>query len=182
VDAKHGIAGFKAILESHKTNAYELLDRDGKFRVWRDLTAECKVEYILRDAAFYDVAFVHFADAVRGSVDKGAIEESALRLAMRTGRELHNLEKLFPDGGLTEPPSLAERVRELLGAESPGQEIGEMLAGDKLAAVFKEMRTDEAARKGEDAHRHRREALEHVLGGTTEPAAPEKSKDLGVER
>jgi hypothetical protein len=123
MDEKHRLSGFKALLESQKANSHYLEEPDGSFRLWRDLSAEARLEYIVKDAALYDVPFEQFAEAVRESIDYAAIEEGALRLAMRNGRELHDMEGFFPDDGRTEPPPpLVERVRELMNAESPEHE------------------------------------------------------------
>ena len=183
MDEKHRLSGFKALLESHKTDSYQLVDSDGDFRLWRDLSAEGRLEYIVKDAAFYDVPFEQFARAVRESVEPAAIEEAALRLAMRSGRELYDLEKLFPDDGRTEPPPpLVERVSDLLNADSPEHEDEEVLTCEKLAALFKEIRADEAAGKREDAHWHGKEAFQTILDGKTNAPATEKSKDKEIER
>jgi hypothetical protein len=151
MDEKQRISGFKALLASHKTNFSHLEDCDGNFRLWRDLSAEGKLESIVRDAAYYDVPFEHFAEAVRESVENA--EEAALRLAMRSVRELRDLESMFPDDERIEPaPPLRERIRELLNAQSPEHEDEVMLSGEALAALHKEMREDEVAAKREDAH------------------------------
>src|SRR6267378_3927697 len=101
MDEKHRESGFKALLAHSKANTCHLADADGDYRLWRDLSAEGKVEHIARDAAYYGVAFEPFAQAVRESIDIAAIEDAALRLAMRCVRELHELERLFPDDGRT---------------------------------------------------------------------------------
>ena len=82
MDEKHRLSGFRALLESHKTNTCHLAEADGSYRLWRDLSAEAKLKSIVRDAAYYDVPFVPFVEAVRESVDAAVIEEAAaLRLA-----------------------------------------------------------------------------------------------------
>ena len=182
MDEKHRVSGFKALLESYKTNSCHLMDPNGDFRLWRELSAEGKLEHIVRDAAYYDLSFEPFAQAVRESVDIAAIEEAALRLAFRSGRELHDLEKLFPDDGRTEPsPPLVERVAELLETQSPGHENEAVLSCEKLAALFKEIRADEAAGKREDAHRYRKETLQKTPDVRTE-APVEKGPDKDIER
>lgn len=183
MNEKHRLSGFKALLDSHKTDSYHLIDSDGEFRLWRDLSAEGKVESIVRDAAYYDVPFEQFAEAVRETVDNVALEEAALRLAFRSMRELHDLEKLFPDDGRTyAPPPLVERVSELLNAESPEHENEEVLTCEKLAALFKEMREEEAAGKREEAQWYGQEALRKILDLKTEARPAEKDKDKGIER
>jgi hypothetical protein len=129
-------------------------------------------------AAFYDVPYEHFAVAARESVGTAAIEEAALRLAMRCGRELHDLEKLFPDDGRTEaPPPLVEPVRELLDLESPAYRNAEALTPEGYAALFKEILADTAAGKREDAHWYGGESQEQPGEKTVENA-----KNRSIER
>ena len=183
MDNKLGLSGFKALLESHKTNAHYLEETDGSFRLWRDLSAEARLDYISRDAAWYDVPFEPFAQAVRESIDHAAIEEAALRLAKRSVRELHDLENLFPDDGRTEPPPpLVERVSELPNAESAEHDNEEVLTCEKLASLFKEMRADEAAGKHEDAHRSGKEAFQKLLDPKTTSPVADNGKDRDIER
>jgi hypothetical protein len=158
-------------------------ETDGSFHLWRDLSDEARLDHIVRDAAFYDVPFKQFTEAARESIDSGAIEEAALRLAMRSGRELFDLEKLFPDDGRTEPsPPLIERVSELLTAKSREQENDAGPTREGLTALFKEIRADEAATKREDAHWYGKEALEKILDGKKKDPALEKGKDKDFER
>jgi hypothetical protein len=183
MNKKQRLSGFKALLESEKSNSFYLEDADGNLRLWRELSAEGKLQWIVRDAAYYDVPFEPFAEAVRESVGNGAIEEAALRLALRSGRELHALEKLFPDDGRNESaPPLVERVAELLDAQSLEHESDAVLSCEKLAALFKEMRADEAAGKLEDAHRYDKEAVHKTLEEKTNAPAAEKAKDKDIER
>lgn len=56
------------------------------------------------------------------------------------------------------------------------------LTATEQAALFKEIRKDEAAGKREDAHWYGREAFQKILDGTTEAAAVEKGKAQGIER
>jgi hypothetical protein len=181
VDGKDDrVSGFKALLESHTTNSYHLIAPDGEFREWQDLSPEGRLEIIAKDAAYYDVPFEPFAQAVREAVDKDAIEEAALRLAMRSTRELHELEGLFPDDGRLEPPPpLVERVSELLNADRD-YEDEELLTGGNLTALFSELRADEAAAKREDAHGL--EALRKIAEEKTKTASAEKAKDRDIER
>ena len=59
----------------------------------------------------------------------------------------------------------------------------EYYTAEELAALFKEMRADEAAAKQEDAHCYGKEAFQKILDGKTKAApAVEKSKDRGIER
>jgi len=183
MDKKHRLSGFRALLEYHKTNSCHLEETDGSHRLWRELSAEAKLDYLTRDAAWYDVPFEEFAQAVRESIPNDVIQEAALRLAFRSGRQLHDLENLFPDDGRNESaPPLVERVNELLHAHSPEQEDDEVLNCEKLAALFKEMRADEAAAKREDAHGHGKQASRKTLDAKTGAAAVEKGKDKDIER
>jgi hypothetical protein len=143
MDEKHRISGFKALLKSHKRNSYHLEESDGDFQLWRDLSAEGRLKHIVRDAAFYDVPFEQFAEAVRESVDNAAIEEAALRLAMRSGRELHDLEALVPDDtGSNFPPTLMERVEALVHAEKHGRKSFDKLLEEKTKAPATEKGKD----------------------------------------
>jgi hypothetical protein len=183
MDEKQRLSGFKALLESHKRNSYHLIEPDGNMHLWREMSAEGRLESIARDAAFYDVPFEEFALAVRESIANAAIEEAALRLAMRSGRELHDLEKLFPDDGRTEsPPPLVERVRELLDAISSEHENEAALTGEGLAALRKEIVADTEAGKREDAHWYGKEAFQKIFNGKPEAPTAEKGKDRGIGR
>jgi hypothetical protein len=156
---------------------------DGSFELWRDLSAEGKLEHIAGVAAFYDVTFEQFEEAVRDSVDAAAIEEAALRLAMRSSRELHDLENLFSDEGRTEPdPPLVERVRELLNAESAEPEDVAWLTAEEQVALFNEMRADEAAGKREDAHSFGMKELRELPTEKTISPSNEKGNYRGIER
>jgi hypothetical protein len=165
------------LLESHKSNSSHLADADGSYRLWQDLSVDGKLENIVQDAAFYGVPYEPFAEAVRESVDSATIEKAALRLALRSERELHDLVSLFPDDGQTGPPRpLVERVRELLNLESIEHENDEVLSCGKLAALFKEMREDEAAAKREDAHWYgNQKSLDEKTNAP--PAEKDKAKD-----
>jgi len=154
MEDKDRLSAFKAMLESYKTNSYDLEEPDGSFRPWRDLSAEGRLETITRDAAYYGVSFEQFAEAVRELVDNAAIEEAALRVVMRFGQASHDLENLSPDKGRSEPLMLVRRVDEQLNAESIEHQEEEWLTAEEQAALFKEMREDEAAGKREDAHRY----------------------------
>jgi len=183
MDEKQRLVGFKALLESHKTNSYDLAESDGSLRPWRDLSAEGRIETIARDAAWYDVPFEQFAQAVRGSVDNAAIEEAALRLAMRSGRESHDLENLSPAAGRTEPqPLVFTRAGEPLHAESAEHESEAVLDPVQQAALFKEIVADTEAGKREGAHRLGKEAFQNILDGKADAPAAEKGKDREMER
>jgi hypothetical protein len=174
---------FKALLSSRKTNSFCMSDWDEELRLWQDLSPEGRMGIIARDAAFYDVPFEHFAEAARESIDSSAMEEAALRLAMSSGRELHDLERLFPDDGRIEsPPPLVERVRELLNAVPPEPENEGWPTAKEQTALFEEMQADAAAGKREDAHGHVKEAFERILDRKAEVPAVVKGKDKGIER
>jgi hypothetical protein len=183
MDEKRRLSGFKALLESHKTSGSLMEETDGNLRLWRYLSPEAKLEYIVRDAAIYDVPFEQFSQAARETVGTGAVEEAALRLALRSGRELHDLEKMFPeDGGTESPPPLSERLREMLNAASVEHGDEEVLSCDKMAALFIEMRADEAAAKREDAHWYGREASQDMPEENTKSPGNVKDKDWDIER
>ena len=182
MDENRRLAGFKALLASQKANSHQLEEPDGSFRLWRDLSPEGRLGYIVRDAALYNVPFERFAEAVRESVDSAVIEEASLRLAMRSGQELYDLESLFPDDGRTESTSLVERVGELLNAKSADHENEGWLTTEDQAALFKEMWADYAAAKGEDAHGRANEAFQRILDGKAKGPVAGKGKDNGIER
>jgi hypothetical protein len=182
MNEKHRLSGFKALLASHKSNTSHLEDADGDHRLWRDLSAEGKVEHIARDAAYYNVSFEQFANAVRETIDVAAIEDAALRLAMRCVRELHALERLFPDDmGRNCPPPLVDCVSHLLNAKSPQHEKEESLSCDKLAALFREKRADEVPRR-EDEHGHGKESIRKNLTDKAEAPAAAKKSERDMER
>ena len=183
MNENHRLAGFQALLASQKADSYQLEEPDRSFRLWRDLSPEGRLGYIVRDAALYNVPFEQFAEAVRESVESAAIEEASLRLAMRSGQELHDLERLFPDDGRTESPPLVERVGELLNAKSAEHENEAWCpAAEEQAALFKEMRADYAAGKREDAHGPASEAFQRILDGKAPAPVAGKGKDNGIER
>jgi len=53
-----------------------------------------------------------------------------------------------------------------------------------LAALFQQLRDDEAAAKRDDAHWYGKEAFQQILGGKPEaqPAGKAKEQDQGIER
>ncbi len=96
---------------------------------------------------------------------------------------VHKLENLFPDDGRTEPPPpLVERIRELLNAASPEHQDETWLTADEQAALFREMRADEAAAKREDAHGHGTVTLQDLRDDKTKTPSAEKGKDRGIEK
>ena len=58
----------------------------------------------------------------------------------------------------------------------------EFYTAEELAALFKEIRADEAAAKREDAHWYGKEAFQRILDAKTKTPAAEKGKDRGIER
>ncbi len=118
---------------------------------------------------------------MRESIDGDAIFGAALCVAMQSGKELHDLEKLFPDDGRTETTPLIEKVTDLLNGNSHGQENERFLSVEEQAALFKEMRADYAAGKVEGAHGCAKDAYEKILDGKAQiPVVQEK--DNGIER
>lgn len=118
---EHRLAGFKALVESGKNGGYLMEDVDGSLRSWQEMSVEGKVDHIARDAAYYDVPFETFAEAVRDALHDlpgVAREEAALRIELHGAVELHGLAKLLPDDGRTESTPLIERFQELLGKKS----------------------------------------------------------------
>ncbi len=128
MDEKQRVSGFKAILQSHKTNSYRLAEPDGSFELWQDLSSQGRLEQIARDAATYDVPFELFAEAVRDSIEKPTLEDATFRLVLRYERELHDLEMLVPDDGQTGAMPLVRRVCDILLANEPTIEFDRLLA------------------------------------------------------
>jgi hypothetical protein len=129
---KNQLEGFKAQVASHKSSSGHMEDVDGNHCYWDELSAEGKVKWIASDAAYYDVPFEPFAQAVRevlGQLPAAAREEAALWLALQSEREQRELEQLLPRYDRLEPaPPLVDRFRELLDyyekrlAKEPGQD------------------------------------------------------------
>ncbi|HJT78701.1 MAG TPA: hypothetical protein VJ739_15970 [Gemmataceae bacterium] len=115
---KRRVAGFKALVASDRNGSYLMEDADGEYRSWQELSPDGRLRQIASSAAYYDVPFEPFAEAVRealGELPPAAREQVALRLALQGERELRALEKLLPDDGRLEPPPpLVERFQEML--------------------------------------------------------------------
>src|SRR5437870_432425 len=62
------LAGFHALVTSDKSGSSQLEDVDGDYRYWDKLSAAGKVRQIARNAAYYDVPFTPFAEAVRDAI------------------------------------------------------------------------------------------------------------------
>jgi hypothetical protein len=60
--------------------------------------------------------------------------------------------------------------------------VNEFYNAEELAALFREIREDEAARKREDAQRYGSEAFKNILDGKAKAPAAEEAKDKGIER
>jgi hypothetical protein len=111
------VQGFHALVASDRSNGYLMEDADGEYRSWKELSREGKLRQIAGNAAYYDVPFEPFAEAVRDALGAGpatALEDAALRLVWRGEREIHALETLLPDDGQHFPRPLVERFREVL--------------------------------------------------------------------
>jgi hypothetical protein len=182
MDEKQRLAGFKALVESYRANSYYLEEVDGSLNRWPDLSAEAKLEYIIGDAVRCDVPFADVAKSVREYVDGSAIEEAALRLAMRNWRELHEVEKILPDyGRLESSPPLVERVSELLKVAGSERETEAWPTAAEHTALFAEMRADEVAGKREDAHSFGKETFDKILEVKAESPAVDTGRDRGIE-
>jgi hypothetical protein len=112
--------GFKALVTSDRSGAHQMEDVDGNYRYWDELSLAAKMRQIASNAAYCDVTFERFSEAVRdsiGSIPPEAREEAALWLALQSQRELHELEKLLPRYDRLEPaPPLLDRFQQLLDA------------------------------------------------------------------
>lgn len=130
--------GFDALLADHKASSHYFEETDGSHRLWSELSAEGKLAYIARDAAFADVPFERFAEAVRdvlGELPSAAREEAALRLALRSEQELHAIARLLPPDERLEGMPLPERVQEALAEERPAAEASLV---DRLVGSLRE--------------------------------------------
>ena len=58
----------------------------------------------------------------------------------------------------------------------------EFYTAEELAALFKEIREDEAAAKREDAHWYGMEAFKRILDAKTKAPADEKAKEKRIKR
>ncbi|HEX4132892.1 MAG TPA: hypothetical protein VHZ24_22860 [Pirellulales bacterium] len=125
MNKKHRLEGFKALLNSDKSNGYNLEEPDGSFRLWRDLSAQGRLQYIASAAALYDVPFAKFADAVRESVDQSAVADAALRIVLSDSHERRGLEQLLPDDGQTYPTPLIDRFKEILNESRESGQVRE---------------------------------------------------------
>jgi hypothetical protein len=183
MDKKHRLTGFKALLEAHKSNGSYMEDFDDNRQLWQDLSYEGRLHWIVRDALLYNVPFEQFAEAVRESIDSTAIEQAALRLTMRIGRELFDLEKLFPDDGRTEPsPPLVVRVGELLQARSSKPDHDAVLTRITLSDLLRESRANEASARLEDSPWYGQNASEKSSDGKQRKQGSEKGDDRDIER
>jgi hypothetical protein len=110
----HKIANFKAMVEDSRNSPsnYFFDEMEGDCRLWAELSAAAKPEYISRYAALADVPFEPFARVVKETI--GDVGEAALRVMLDDRKELHAIAKLFPDDGRTEPTPLVERVKDML--------------------------------------------------------------------
>jgi hypothetical protein len=182
MDQAERLAGFKALTESRKTGWCHYEEQDGSRKLWHELSAEGRLHYIVGDAAYYDVSFEQFVGVLREFVASTAIEEAALRLVLQSGRELHDLEKLFPDDRGTESLPLVERVREHLNALPRAHENEVWPTPAEQATLFKEMWADEAAAKREDAHRYGNDASQGVMDAKLEVLRPDQERESGRGR
>jgi hypothetical protein len=107
------VANFKAMVEdSRNSNSNHFFEEmDGDRRPWAELSAAGKLDYISRYAAFSDVPFQPFAQAVKDTI--GDVGEAALRVVLASQKELHAIAELFPDDGRIEPTPLVEQVKNM---------------------------------------------------------------------
>jgi hypothetical protein len=91
------IASFKAFVAMMKYSPdnHVFEEMDGDRLPWDDLSAAAKLQYIARDAVISDVPFEPFAQVVKDTI--GEVGEAALRVVLAGQKELHAIEKLFPD-------------------------------------------------------------------------------------
>jgi hypothetical protein len=125
MNEKHRLEGFRALLNSEKSNSVYLEEPDGNLRLWRDLSAEGRLQYVASAAALYDVPFEKFAEAVRESVDPSAVADAALRLVLSDSHERRGLAELLPADGRLESTPLIDRFREILNQSPESGQVRE---------------------------------------------------------
>lgn len=111
--------GFDLLRADRQNSSRYFEEADGSHRLWSELSAEGKLAYLAGDAALYDVPFERFRAAVRevlGEKVPAVREEAALRLALRSEKELHAVGRLLPPDERLEGTPLPERVQEALAA------------------------------------------------------------------
>jgi hypothetical protein len=108
----HNVASFKARVEDSRNSNYYFEEMDGDHKLWADLSAASKLQYIASDAARYDVPFERFAEAVKDTV--GDVGDAALQVILHGQKELHAIAKLLPDDDRAEGMPLAEQVKDIL--------------------------------------------------------------------
>ena len=92
MNEKQRLEGFRALLKSEMEERSYLEDRDGEHRLWSEMSAEGKLDWIARDAAYCDLAVEHFVDTAREVLGQAEAGEAALVLLLEKGKELHRLD------------------------------------------------------------------------------------------
>lgn len=116
MNEKERMKGFEALLNSDKSNSYHLEEPDGEHRLWKEASAQSRLENIAGAAAMYDVPFEQFAHAVRESIENADIVDGALRIVLDNAHELRGLASLLPEEGTFSTP-LIDRFRYILDAQ-----------------------------------------------------------------
>jgi hypothetical protein len=136
---------FDAMTADHRSSSHYFEEPDGTLHTWAELSAEGKLGYLARDAAYCDVPFERFAAAVGqdlGDLPAAAREEAALRLTLASAKEQHAVARLLPPDERTESTPLAEPVKEVLEAYAAGPEPDRHQGGrgviDRLVASLRE--------------------------------------------
>jgi hypothetical protein len=109
--------GFDLLLADHQNSSHNFEEADESHHLWSELSAQGKLAYLAGDAALYDVRFERFRAAVRevlGEEVPAVREEAALRLALRSEKELYAVGRLQPPDERLEGTPLPERVQEAL--------------------------------------------------------------------
>jgi hypothetical protein len=139
--------GFDLLLADHQNSSHYFEEADGSHRLWSELSAEGKLAYLAGDAALYNVPFERFRAAVRdvlGEVGPAIREDAALRLALRSEKELHAVARLLPPDERLEGTPLPERVEEALAEARPGpsrmeeRPVAERSLLQQLASLLRE--------------------------------------------
>src|SRR5579884_595598 len=160
------VQGFKALVDSAKSNSYLVEDANGEYRYWNELSAEGKIRHLAADAAYYNVPFEPFAQEVCDTLNHlppAAREEAALRVAFHIEGEQHQIAKLLPKHERLEPYPLLDQLRDTL--DDYRRTVAALEAEAMIGRAFKET-VAQTVRQQDDSPA----AIKDQLFGATLPA------------
>jgi hypothetical protein len=135
-DEQRRLKGFQATLADHKQSGSYFLESDDAWRHWPELSPERKLSYLAFDAAYFEMPVERLAAAVRdmmGDQPAAVREEVLLGVLLDRERELHEVARLLPGDGRTEPTPLIGRIRQWLGIDSGDRNL--LLAQDAVEST-----------------------------------------------